>query len=492
MKRWQEYASKNWFGFACISLGCFLTCAESDRFTTLLVVQSQGYLTAIYYGIAIVLLAFTVLFLLNRMDEGLNLCENRALLIVVMASFIAKALLQFTPLGSHIPAQMYGASIKTLQTVELVAFLALGELLMRAGAKQSVTAFAVGMVIAGSFQLVLSVLPRYGAVFLLLLIAALVVPYLQLAYRGFMLAQEPPADDAIEPNVPRGLDLPAQDVAVDKSSFTGLWIMVVLLCILFGGIHNLWLPYQDGGTASMVIQLSAGLGTMLCGNLILLLRNRLRNTTAFDLCKNLVLPVTIGALYFASLIDSGQMVFAYIVPLNIAQKATLLLVWAAPFFYRTTLKPMSMFCIGVVAYHMGRVLRMFLNSVPDSGGDFAFSTLVLATAMFGLLFVAAFSLYKTRVTSHDLIEVAHKPEVVEVRRPFMDSCQELMEEAQLTPREGEIFVLLAKGRSAQYVAKRLTVSVPTARSHIAHIYQKLGVSSQQQLMDLVDLRMSRD
>jgi DNA-binding CsgD family transcriptional regulator len=47
----------------------------------------------------------------------------------------------------------------------------------------------------------------------------------------------------------------------------------------------------------------------------------------------------------------------------------------------------------------------------------------------------------------------------------------------LTPREAEILVLLAHGLSNKEMADRLSVSVRTVRSHIEHVYAKIGVSA---------------
>ena len=63
---------------------------------------------------------------------------------------------------------------------------------------------------------------------------------------------------------------------------------------------------------------------------------------------------------------------------------------------------------------------------------------------------------------------------------------EVSRKFSLTPRETEVFALLAKGRNAEYIAGQLMVTPATIKSHIYHIYQKLGVNSQQRLMDLVD------
>lgn len=45
----------------------------------------------------------------------------------------------------------------------------------------------------------------------------------------------------------------------------------------------------------------------------------------------------------------------------------------------------------------------------------------------------------------------------------------------LTPREGEILMLLVKGYGTQDIAKRLSISINTVRNHIQHIFEKLQV-----------------
>jgi HD-GYP domain-containing protein (c-di-GMP phosphodiesterase class II) len=47
----------------------------------------------------------------------------------------------------------------------------------------------------------------------------------------------------------------------------------------------------------------------------------------------------------------------------------------------------------------------------------------------------------------------------------------------LTPREAEILVLLARGLTNKEIAARLSVSVRTVRSHVEHVYAKIGVSA---------------
>lgn len=56
----------------------------------------------------------------------------------------------------------------------------------------------------------------------------------------------------------------------------------------------------------------------------------------------------------------------------------------------------------------------------------------------------------------------------------------------LTPRETEVFELLARGRSAPYIRDALVISKNTTATHTKRIYAKLGVHSRQELIDLVD------
>ena len=61
----------------------------------------------------------------------------------------------------------------------------------------------------------------------------------------------------------------------------------------------------------------------------------------------------------------------------------------------------------------------------------------------------------------------------------------LAREHKLTPRETEVFGLLAHGRSIPYVRDALIISRDTAATHAKHIYAKLDVHSRQELIDLV-------
>lgn len=66
-----------------------------------------------------------------------------------------------------------------------------------------------------------------------------------------------------------------------------------------------------------------------------------------------------------------------------------------------------------------------------------------------------------------------------------DRCEAVARRCALTKREQEVLVLLGEGRNEPYVERVLSVSRATVKTHISHIYQKTGVTSRQELIDLL-------
>lgn len=64
----------------------------------------------------------------------------------------------------------------------------------------------------------------------------------------------------------------------------------------------------------------------------------------------------------------------------------------------------------------------------------------------------------------------------------------LAEEFHLTEREREVLALIANGHTRPHVCKELVISDGTAKTHIAHIYEKLDIHSREELYAIVDER----
>lgn len=64
----------------------------------------------------------------------------------------------------------------------------------------------------------------------------------------------------------------------------------------------------------------------------------------------------------------------------------------------------------------------------------------------------------------------------------------LAEEYELSAREAEVFMLMAKGKNSRAIADELCVSYNTARTHVRNIYTKTGVHSRLEFDQLVEGR----
>ena len=69
---------------------------------------------------------------------------------------------------------------------------------------------------------------------------------------------------------------------------------------------------------------------------------------------------------------------------------------------------------------------------------------------------------------------------------FYAKCDVVAERYGLSRRQREVLVMLAKGRNADYITEKLVISPHTAKAHIYNVYQKVGVHSRPELMDLVE------
>lgn len=74
-------------------------------------------------------------------------------------------------------------------------------------------------------------------------------------------------------------------------------------------------------------------------------------------------------------------------------------------------------------------------------------------------------------------QVALQPSVT---RTLIDAVRQPPPSVQLTPRERQVVLLVAEGRTNQQIANRLGVTERTARTHVSNILGKLGLTSRTQ------------
>ncbi len=146
---------------------------------------------------------------------------------------------------------------------------------------------------------------------------------------------------------------------------------------------------------------------------------------------------------------------------------------------------------GWIGFFAGVAYALFVYFFnPLSGASYQIAMIVIV-----VLITSASAVYgmDDSLTKRRLSEILSKriPEEEEVpskktSKFFQLSCDKVAQTYELSKREAEVFSYLARGRNAEYISEQLMVSSSTIKTHIYHIYQKMGISSQQRLMDIVE------
>lgn len=78
------------------------------------------------------------------------------------------------------------------------------------------------------------------------------------------------------------------------------------------------------------------------------------------------------------------------------------------------------------------------------------------------------------------------PEPAVPKVPFLKRCALIGEYYGLTKREVDVFRLLAAGRNSARIQEELMISAGTVNTHSHHVFQKMGVHCQQEVIDLFE------
>lgn len=147
---------------------------------------------------------------------------------------------------------------------------------------------------------------------------------------------------------------------------------------------------------------------------------------------------------------------------------------------------LTYYCLVDIGTAIGASLRHSLFSLLQEGPDdsLAFlvvSAIILLFASYIVVVAKRSDLSRSILRLPGLSPAMARDASLDIER----RCQLCAEKHSLTPREQEILEYLALGYTAIGIKDKLTISQNTAKSHIKNIYRKMGVHSQQQLIDAV-------
>lgn len=165
-----------------------------------------------------------------------------------------------------------------------------------------------------------------------------------------------------------------------------------------------------------------------------------------------------------------------------------MLVWlACPLIVvKATSNGVYLFGWGAAAFNVGSFFGFATSvafDIPGMGDD---ALLITCVSVAGMLILVMSYVFREQ----GLNRLYASPRVEEPKETnrISETCSELRNEFGLSEREQEVLELLAQGRSIPYIVKLLGVSTSTAKTHARHIYQKLGIHTKQELLDLFEDR----
>lgn len=135
----------------------------------------------------------------------------------------------------------------------------------------------------------------------------------------------------------------------------------------------------------------------------------------------------------------------------------------------------------VIGANLGRLTNIHYG-IASELAPFMIALAILLFVAYVVVVMHGFSFAKTiESVQPDQPPITHTDiEALENR------CAEIGIQYGLTARENEVFLLLARGRNGRFVQEELVVSYNTVKAHVKHIYAKIGIHTQQELIDLVE------
>ena len=154
---------------------------------------------------------------------------------------------------------------------------------------------------------------------------------------------------------------------------------------------------------------------------------------------------------------------------------------------RSALDAIPAICWGSAVNYLGILAGALLGGVVGAlPGDSLVPRLAVTVV---LCTMATYMLHAFHSTSLDAAIEGIEPDPAPLEIRYIDRlaqrCEEVSEKAGLTPRESEILALLARGNNAQHIQDELSISHNTVKFHARNVYRKLGIHSQQELIDLL-------
>lgn len=469
-------------------LACALIVMEVQRMPVAHSVSFSMFAPVPYLAEAFALMTLA---LLVRHRPGFRLSDNAALRGVVGFLATLSTWLVLWGTGLDEALMLIVRVVYRASTGLLVVMWA--ERLMRLGSWREACLIAAAIVVSGALTCLLSAVPS-NVLEVILLLLPLVAAGAFLAYRGRPGGGDSSAFSPVPPVEHRPLPAFSLETTRDIVAAVGLLAFPLLCRSPMISTQSAWMPLQDGFTMDQAMQLSIGAGTILGGVAAALIVRFAWNRSFVLVLDLLVLPLSLVSLYTAQLV--GMLFVLHFLIVDSTYKVVLFYIMMAPFLFPEVRKGSRSAVPLYASFAFMIAMRALFSGLHSLLAESLYATLVAVVVLLSFAGAAllALLLVHRQMTRREPPSEAAPSQVggasetppLGQRPDIVAACGTLGDRFELTPREREIFLLLAQNYRAPYIAEKLVVSQSTVKTHMRNLYAKLGVHSQAELLLLVD------
>ncbi len=461
--------------------------------------QGEATLDAVYL-VSIISVALTLLVAGALAQETGKLITSKASIWALPIAIAASTLAM--PLCARLPA---GADITAMVAVGAVSGVSSGLFLIRFGVSFSllstgscVIATAAGTIVASllfALFLLFEPLPACSLAASMPLFAAVLLAFGMhiLADQGRAGSLESAAEQARAERGKEGAErMPRRESALSGRALDRLTLQLALCSALIGfsneAVRTLYvhMGVRDvGGVGYAVVEGGAAfVATVIAVGIALALANMKTQRMACNIYHFLILLLVTSVLLLLVPVVYGQRAALIAHALNSASHTCFgMFMWTilAGVCNRCPGQRIRTFAFVRAGWALGPLVGVATGRfvLHELGISVESAMPIIGLGVLAILIASGFAFSETDlVRAMDLLPIRHKSR-------FREKCERVAADYALSEREHQVMVLLAKGRNLPHIQDELLLSKSTVSTHRQHIYAKLNIHSQQELIDLV-------
>lgn len=272
------------------------------------------------------------------------------------------------------------------------------------------------------------------------------------------------------------------------SFFQGkFWLigLAVLVGLVYGIMRGTSLFFTPSSLADMTI--ATVIGIAIAGLFLVITIIFFKRESEFYLVCQISFPLLAGGFLLLPRFSDSFPLPIVIFTIGHSYFYFLLWVFCVGQSQRKGRSAVVVFAVGLLAFLGSSLIGSIASDLMFITGSESSQVITIISIIVVYLFIIllVFALRKTRKTNDAQI----KEQEIE---SFESSCARAAQEGGLSPRETEVFRLLAEGKDRADIRELLHISNDTVKTHARRIYAKLDIHSKKEARALVESYQERD